>query len=115
LTILSGLAIPVMLLTLGHSLATLKFGNLGRAAVLTAAHIGFSALAAFALTQAFDFPAVQQNTVILMCFMPPSVATYLAVSRFRPDDAPAVAGFIFLSTLATLVTLPLVLTYWAAS
>lgn len=115
LTILSGLAVPVMLLTLGHSLATLKFGNLGRAAMLTAAHVGFSCIAALVLTHALDLTAMQENTVVLMCFMPPSVATYLAVSRYRAEDAPAVAGFIFLSTLATLVTLPLVLTYWTTS
>ncbi len=114
LSILAGLAVPIMLLTLGHSLATLKFGNLGRAATLSVIHICFSVVAALALTRVFPFSGAQQNAVILLCFMPPSVATYLAVSQHRPDDAPAVAGFIFLSTLMTLLTLPLVLTYWAA-
>jgi predicted permease len=114
LSILAGLAVPIMLLTLGHSLATLKFGNLGRAATLSVIHICFSVVAALALTRVFPFSGAQQNAVILLCFVPPSVATYLAVSHHRPDDAPAVAGFIFLSTLMTLLTLPLVLTYWAA-
>jgi len=114
LSILAGLAVPIMLLTLGHSLATLKFGNLGRAATLSVIHICFSAIAALALTSVFPFNGTQQNAIILLCFMPPSVATYLAVSQYRPDDAPPVAGFIFLSTLMTMLTLPLVLTYWAA-
>jgi predicted permease len=114
LSILAGLAVPVMLLTLGHSLATLKFGNLGRAATLSVIHICLSVIAALALTSVFPFSGAQQNAIILLCFMPPSVATYLAVSQHRPDDAAAVAGFIFLSTLMTLLTLPLVLTYWAA-
>lgn len=114
LSILAGLAVPIMLLTLGYSLATLKSGNLGRAATLSVIHICFSAIAALALTSVFPFNGTQQNAIILLCFMPPSVATYLAVSQYRPDDAPPVAGFIFLSTLMTMLTVPLVLTYWAA-
>ncbi|QDG75218.1 AEC family transporter [Labrenzia sp. PHM005] len=114
MTILGGLAIPIMLLTLGHSLATLKFGHLKRAFLLSFLHVFLSAVAAFVLTHGLSLSAIQEKTIILLCFMPPSVATYLAVQQHRPEeDAAAVAGFIFVSTVLTLVTLPLVLTYWA--
>lgn len=115
LDILAGLAIPIMLLTLGHSLATLKLGGLGRAAVLSLAHVAISCVAAFTLSRLLTLDAKIESVIILLCFMPPSVATYLAVSQHRPDDAPGVAGFIFISTLLTLITLPIVLTYWATS
>ncbi|WP_420412930.1 AEC family transporter [Roseibium sp.] len=116
MTILGGLAIPIMLLTLGHSLATLKFGHVKRAFLLSLLHIFLSAVAAFALTHGLSLSVIQEKTIILLCFMPPSVATYLAVQQHRPgEEAAAVAGFIFVSTVLTLVTLPLVLTYWATS
>jgi len=113
LEILAGLAIPIMLLTLGFSLATLKLGGLTRAALLSVIHIGFSAVAAFVLTRVLTLDSKIESIIVLMCFMPPSVATYLAISQHQPDEAPGVAGFIFISTVLTLVTLPLVLTYWA--
>lgn len=113
LEILGGLAIPIMLLTLGHSLETLKFGGVSRAVVLSVIHIGISAIAALAITHVLTLDARIESVIVLMCFMPPSVATYLAVSQHQPDEAHGVAGFIFVSTCLTLVTLPVVLTYWA--
>ena len=43
LEILGGLAIPIMLLTLGHSLETLKLSGVSRAVLLSLIHIGISA------------------------------------------------------------------------
>ncbi len=113
LTILAGLAVPVMLLTLGHSLATLKIGGLGRAFFLSGLHVAISCVAAFVLTRILSLDPKIESVIVLLCFMPPSVASYLAVARHQPEDAPGVAGFIFVSTILTLVTLPLVLTFWA--
>ncbi|MES0884681.1 AEC family transporter [Roseibium sp. SCP14] len=113
LEIMSGLAIPIMLLTLGVSLETLKLGALSRAFILSILHIGISAIAALVLTHVLMLDSKIESIVVLMCFMPPSVATYLAVSQHQPDEAHGVAGFIFISTILTLVTLPVVLTYWA--
>jgi hypothetical protein len=113
LTILAGLAVPVMLLTLGHSLATLEIGGLVRAFSLSALHITNGAIAAFVLTSVLSLDPKVESVIVLLCFMPPSVASYLAVAQYQPDDAPGVAGFIFVSTILTLVTLPLVLTFWA--
>ncbi|WP_299477265.1 AEC family transporter [uncultured Roseibium sp.] len=113
LEILGGLAIPIMLLTLGHSLETLKLSGVSRAVILSLAHIGISAVAAFTITHVLTLDAKIESVIILLCFMPPSVATYLAISQHQPDEAHGVAGFIFVSTCLTLVTLPIVLTYWA--
>ncbi|WP_208985997.1 AEC family transporter [Labrenzia sp. OB1] len=113
LEILAGLAIPIMLLTLGYSLATLKLGGLTRAVLLSVIHIAISALTAFVLTWVLNLDGKIESVVIVLCFMPPSVATYLAISQYQQEEAPGVAGFIFVSTILTLVTLPVVLTYWA--
>ncbi|WP_421980531.1 AEC family transporter [Roseibium sp.] len=113
LEILGGLAIPIMLLTLGHSLETLKLSGVSRAVLLSLIHIGISAVAAFAITSVLPLDAKIESVIVLLCFMPPSVATYLAISQHQPDHAEGVAAFIFVSTCLTLVTLPIVLTYWA--
>ncbi|MEM8700730.1 MAG: AEC family transporter [Pseudomonadota bacterium] len=113
LEILGGLAIPIMLLTLGHSLETLKLSGVSRAVFLSLIHIGISAVAAFAITHVLTFDARIESVIVLLCFMPPSVATYLAISQHQSEHANGVAAFIFVSTCLTLVTLPLVLTFWA--
>lgn len=111
--ILAGLTIPVMLLTLGYSLGTLKTSGLARALVLSGVHIAISAVAALVLTSVLTLDSKVESIIILLCFMPPSAITYLPVARFQAEEAPGVAAFILVSTLLTLVTLPIVLTYWA--
>ena len=45
--------------------------------------------------------------------MPASVVTYLWVDRYQKAESGEVASFILISTLLTLVTLPLALYIWA--
>ncbi|TMV10356.1 transporter [Ruegeria sediminis] len=110
--ILGGLSIPLMLLTLGHTLATLRTGSLWRAVVLTGVHVVMAVVVASALVWAFGFTGVERGALILCCLMPVSVATYLFIDQNVPEYAPDVAGFILVSTLATIVVLPLALSYW---
>ena len=112
LHILGGLAIPLMLLTLGHTLATLKTGNLWRGAYLAVFHLAMAVAVAFGLTGLFGFEGVERGVVIIMCLMPAAVATYLWVEVYTPDEAPAAAGFIMISTLLAVVSLPLALAFW---
>lgn len=112
LTILGGLAIPLMLLTLGHTLATLKTGNLWRGAYLAVFHLAMAVAVAFGLSELMGFEGVERGVVIMMCLMPASVATYLWVEVYTPDEAPTAAGFIMISTLLAVVSLPLALAFW---
>ncbi|MGV6804336.1 MAG: AEC family transporter [Ruegeria sp.] len=110
--ILGGLSIPLMLLTLGHTLAILKPRSLGRAFTLTALHLTFAAAIASALVWLFGFTGVERGALILCCLMPSSVATYLFIDQHVPEYGPDVAGFILISTLATILVLPVALAYW---
>ena len=111
-SILGGLAIPLMLLTLGHTLATLETGALRRGLYLTAFHLTMAVGVALALVHLFGFTGTARGVVILQCIMPVSVATYLWIEMYDPEHAPDVASFILISTLATVIVLPIVLTYW---
>lgn len=110
--LLGGMSIPLMLLTLGHTLATLKLSSFGRAISLTLLHVLMAAIVAFSVTWVLGLSGVERNAFILCCFMPSSVATYLFIEQNFPEFAPDVAGFILVSTLSTVLVLPLVLEFW---
>ncbi|WP_170791426.1 AEC family transporter [Ruegeria lacuscaerulensis] len=110
--ILGGLSIPLMLLTLGHTLASLRVQSLGRAVSLTALHLGMAFAISTSLVWVFGFTGGERGAVILCCLMPSSVATYLFVDQHLPEYGPDVAGFILVSTLATILVLPVALSYW---
>ncbi|MEX0328766.1 MAG: AEC family transporter [Ruegeria sp.] len=110
--ILGGLSIPLMLLTLGHTLATLRISSLGRAVLLTVLHLLMAVAIASALVWLFGFAGAQRGALILCCLMPSSVATYLFIDQHVPEYGPDVAGFILVSTLATIAVLPVALTFW---
>ncbi|MBO9410862.1 MULTISPECIES: transporter [unclassified Ruegeria] len=110
--ILGGLSIPLMLLTLGHTLAGLRVQSLGRSVLLTMLHLGMAVLIASVLVWTNGFTGAERGAVILCCLMPSSVATYLFIDQHMPEYGPDVAGFILVSTLATILVLPLALSYW---
>ena len=110
--ILGGLSIPLMLLTLGHTLATLKISSLGRAVLLTGLHLVMAVGIASALIWFFGFTGTERGALILCCLMPSSVATYLFIDQHVPEYGPDVAGFILVSTLTTILVLPVALSIW---
>jgi predicted permease len=111
-TILGGLAIPLMLLTLGHTLATLSPGALRRGAYLALFHLAMAAAFTFALVRLFGLEGTARGVFILQCMMPVSVATYLYIEMYQSEHAQEVASLILISTLLTVIVLPLVLTFW---
>ncbi|MEM7284122.1 MAG: AEC family transporter [Pseudomonadota bacterium] len=112
LNILGGLAIPLMLLTLGYSLATLKLGDLSFAIRFSVLHLLVAAAVAYVLVGMFNFSGTARTVFIIECLMPISAATYLWVDKYRPEHAPAVASLVLITTLMTIIVLPLALSYW---
>ncbi|MEM8562127.1 MAG: transporter [Pseudomonadota bacterium] len=112
LNILGGLAIPLMLLTLGYSLATLKLGDLGFAIRFSVLHVMVAAIVAYMLVGLFNFSGTARTVFIVECLMPVSAATYLWVDKYRPEHAPAVASLVMVTTLMTIIVLPLALSFW---
>jgi predicted permease len=108
--ILGDLAIPLMLLTLGHTLATLTIASVGRGAMLAGFHLLMSLATAFGLAALFGFSGIERDALVLMCMMPVSVATYLFVELYTPEYARDVASLILVSTLLTVFVLPAVMT-----
>jgi predicted permease len=109
--ILGGFAVPLMLLTLGHALATLTMSAFGRGLMLAVGHLAMAGATSFGLAALFGFTGTERGVFVLMGLMPASVATHLAVELYAPDYAGDVVGLIMASTWLTVLVLPLVLSY----
>ncbi|WHI46765.1 AEC family transporter [Microbulbifer sp. VAAF005] len=112
LNILGGMAIPLMLVTLGHSLAQIKLSDTRVGIIFAIGHVILGGTTALVLTNIFNFVGAMRGVLILQCLMPCAVSTYLWISIYRPQDSAKISGIIFLSTLMSIFILPIVLTYW---
>ena len=112
LTLLGGATIPLMLLTLGYTIARLEPSNLPRGAMLAVLHIVIVGLIALIVSQLFGFTGTERGVFILQCLMPCSVFAYLMAERHMPERASEVASLVLISTALTVVVLPAALAFW---
>lgn len=110
LTTLGGFAIPLMLMSLGTSLATLSVHGLGRAFAFSVFRIGGGFLAALAVVAAMGLEGPARGAVLIQSAMPTAVFNYLFAIQYnnKPGD---VAGIILISTVLSFLTLPLLLAF----
>jgi len=106
--ILGGVAIPLMLVSLGVAIARLKVGGLRRAVALAVLRLvmGFSVGAGIATAIGLTGPA--HGVLVLQAAMPIAVNNYLLAQRYgrAPEE---VAGTVVISTALSFATLPLLL------
>lgn len=106
--LLSGVAIPLMIIAMGHALGTFtvrRFGiSLGMSVLRLV--IGFSA--GLLLVEILNFEGTMRGVMIIQAAMPVAVFNYLLAARYdrHPDD---VAGAIVVSTLISFISLPFLL------
>lgn len=106
--LLGGLAIPIMLLTLGASLAEMTISSLQRSVLLAAMRLGIGLAVGLALASAFGLTGAARGVLIIQSAMPTAVFVYLFSARH--DRVPEeVASVVLVSTLISFATLPLLL------
>lgn len=106
----AGVTIPLMLLTLGVSLARLKFKGSGKFIFLSALKLSMGFGVGFGIATLFGFEGLERNVFILQASMPVAVFSYMLASQYKRNPEE-VAGMIFASTLLSMITIPLLLTY----
>ena len=108
--LLAGLAIPLMLLALGHSLATFRITQPGRAFGIALLRLVPGLLIGILIVELFSLDGVMRGVIIIQSAMPLAVFNYLLAARYdrHPDE---VAGAILISTLISFVTLPLLILF----
>ena len=104
-SLIGGITIPLMLITLGISLAQLKVTGLYRSLVLSTLRISAGFLIALAFAEVFDLDRVSRGVLILQSSMPVAIFTYVIAERHKtePED---VAGMAVISTFLMFVILP---------
>lgn len=106
--LLAGMAIPLMLVALGHALGSFGVQRLPVAAGIATARLGLGFAAGWVLTLVLGLEGTARGVVIIESAMPVAVFNYLLAARY--DRHPAdVAGAILVSTLLSFATLPLLL------
>jgi predicted permease len=102
------IAIPLMLLTLGVSIAKLTVGEVGRAVILSIAKLVLCTAVALLVVQIFDLTDTVRGVLVLQLIMPVAVTSYLLAERYRAEP-DKVAGTVVISTLISIVTIPVAL------
>lgn len=109
--LLGGMTIPLMLLTLGVSLASIRVRHLGNGMLLGALRILCGAAVGWLVGWLLGLPPLAQGVLVLQSAMPVAVFNYLfAVRAGRSPEA--VASLVLCSTMLSFVLIPLLLAWW---
>ena len=104
--VLGGITIPMMLLTLGVSLAQLKVNALGRNLLLSCVRLAGGFLIALAVAYLYDLPPRAAGVLIIQSAMPVAVFNFLFAQYYGRAHAD-VAAMVVISTALSFITLPL--------
>ncbi len=110
LDLIGQLAIPLMLITLGVAVARLEIGGYGRAIFLSLIKVALCVAAAWAAALWFALPPVAAAVLIVQVATPVAVTSYMIAEKYGADAQP-VAGLVVVSTLLSVITLPLILSF----
>lgn len=103
--ILGGMLVPLMLITLGVSLAGLRVANLGRSLGLALLRLVLGLGAGLGVAHVLGLEDTARVILMLQSAMPVAVINFLFAQRYGTDPAE-VAGLVVLSTLLGFATLP---------
>jgi predicted permease len=106
--LIGSFTVPMMLIMLGVSLASMKATNLRRALVVSVVRLAAGPCVGFLVAHWLDLHGVTRGVLVLQCAMPVAVFNYLLAVRFE-RSADDVAGLIVISTALSLLSLPLLL------
>lgn len=110
--LVGSLAVPLMLLSLGHALATVSRAGIRQGALLGALRLMAGFLAGAVVVNALGLPPLVASVLSLQLAMPVAVVSVIYVQRFSPHGDVA-AGAVLVSTAIFVVLCPLLI--WLAS
>lgn len=109
-SLIGGLAIPLLLVMMGVSLATLKVTNLRRALLLSLLRLGMGFAIGNIAAWAFGFEGVERGVLIINCSLSVGMISYL-LSQYYDQEPQEVAAMVVVSGFISIATLPLLLAY----
>ena len=105
LNLIGGIAIPLMLITLGVSLNQLRVNALGNAVVLAVVRLAMGFAVGWGTAEVLGLEGVARGVIIIECAMPVAVYNYVHAEMYKTRPAE-VAGLVMVSTLLSFLTLP---------
>ncbi|MCB2108440.1 MAG: AEC family transporter [Rhodobacteraceae bacterium] len=105
LGVLSGIVIPLMMLSLGISLASLRVSSIGRGMAMAVFRLGGGFAAALAVTSLLGLEGTARGVVLIQASMPSAVFNYMFAARYGNQPAE-VAGVVLIATVLSFLTLP---------
>ena len=108
LELVGQLAIPLMLITLGVAVARLRPSGVARATMLSLIKVSICAAGAAVVGRWFELPPTAFAVLVIQVATPVAVTSYLLAVKYGAD-AEEVAGLVVVSTLLSVVALPLLL------
>lgn len=108
--LLGNFTIPLMLITLGVSLARLKVADFKKSSIIAGIRLVLGLAAGFGVVALMGLTGEARAVVIIMCAMPVAVITFLLAETYSDDGKP-VAGAVVISTLLAFPVLPVLIWY----
>jgi len=108
LELISGFAIPLMLIALGVSLSYLKVGHMILAVRMSVLRIVGGFTIAYGLTEAMGITGEMRGVLLIQSAMPVAVFNYLLAQRYNRNPTE-IAGIVVISTLMGFCFMPLIL------
>jgi predicted permease len=102
---LGGMVIPLLLITLGISLARMRVAGLKRSVLLSLLRFSIGIAAGFGVAELMGMTGIARGVLILQSSMPVAVFNFLFAKRFG-NSADDVAGVVVVSTLIAFALLP---------
>ena len=106
-SLLGGLTIPLMLITLGVSLAELKVSDWKHSLLFSTVRVAGGFAIAVLIAALFGLEGVDRGVLILQASMPVAVFNYLLALRYKREPGE-VAGMVVMSTLLAFALLPFI-------
>ena len=107
-SLLSGLVIPLMLITLGVSLASLKVHQLPSCLFWSVVRTGVAVCVGFLVAALFQLEGVARGVLIIEASVPVAVFNFLLAQK-HGRDSTEVSGLILVTHLGSLLYLPFIL------
>ncbi|WP_197916699.1 AEC family transporter [Thiosulfatihalobacter marinus] len=108
LELVGQMAIPLMLITLGVAVARLTPGRTFTAIWLSVAKLAVCSIIAWGVGRAFGLSGITFGVLVVQLATPVAVTAYLLAEKYEADSS-AVAGFVVISTLVSVIGLPILL------
>jgi hypothetical protein len=108
--LLGAFTIPLMLLSLGVTLAKLRVISIKRSFLLALLRVAMGFVVSLGLSYVFRFDHDARGVFVLQCSMPVAVFNYMLAERYHRSPVEN-AELLMVSTLLSLVTLPLILRF----